>query len=228
MYLAWEQKADAVEVDIHLTRDGHIVVIHDDNTRRVARVDKKISEQTLRELRRLDVGKWQGKQWVGERIPTLDEVLATVPSGGRLFIEIKCGPEFIPAFAEVLERSGRKPPQIVPIGFSLLTMKLVKRRFPELEVCRVMGFKRNWKTGRWSPTPAELIEQAKDAGLDGLDLGARGPIDARFVKRVKDAGLKLYVWTVDSPAKARKMAEAGVDGITTNRPGRLRKLLHLR
>src|SRR5204862_6118735 len=143
-------------------------------------------------VRRLDAGRWKGREWVGEKIPTLDEVLATVPAGKRLFIEIKCGPEFIPAFATVLERSGKEPRQIVPIGFSLPTMRSVKRRFPGLEACWVAGFKRNWKTGRWRPTATELIEQAQAAGLDGLDLGSRGPLNAHFVRRVKKAGLKRY------------------------------------
>jgi glycerophosphoryl diester phosphodiesterase len=70
-----------------------------------------------------------------------------------------------------------------------------------------------------------LIEQAKKAGLDGLDVGVRGPLNGSFVEQVHAAGLKLYVWTVDSPTIARRLADAGVDGITTNRPGFLREKL---
>ena len=223
--LAWEQSADAVEVDVHLSKDGKIVVIHNDNTRLLAGVPGKVQAQTLSQLKALDVGRWKGRRWTGERIPLLEEVLATVPDGKRLFVEIKSGPACLPEFAKVWKRSGRKPGQVVPIGFSLATMERLKKRLPQLEVCWIAEFKRSWRTGRWSPRPERLIQAAQRAGLDGLDLSAKGPIDAAFVGLLKDAGLKLYVWTVDSPARARKLIQAGVDGITTNRPAWLREQL---
>jgi glycerophosphoryl diester phosphodiesterase len=70
-----------------------------------------------------------------------------------------------------------------------------------------------------------LIEDAKSADLDGLDLHFDWPIDKAFVARVKEAGLKLIVWTINDPAVARRMSDAGVDGITTDRPGWLREQL---
>ena len=224
IHLAWQQRADAVEVDVHLSKDGHVVVIHDDNTRKTAGARKKVRDQTLAQLKTLDAGRWKDRRWIGEKIPTLAEVLATVPDGKRLFVEIKCGPEVITAFAETLRQSGRKPSQVVPIGFSLPTMRLLKEELPALEVCLVAAFTRPLPR-RWRPTAEELIRQARDARLDGLDLGARGPLNAAFAEKIKAAGLKLYVWTVDSPAKAKQLAAAGVDGLTTNRPGWLRETL---
>ena len=225
--LAWQQNADAVEIDVHLSRDGQLVVIHDENTRKTAGLNKSVSAQTLAELRRLDVGRWKGPQWAGEKIPALAEVLGALPAGKRLFIEVKSGDAFIPAFADEFARSRAKPEQIVLIGFSLPTMALAKRAFPKSEVCWVAEFKRTWLAGRWRPSAKELIEPAREAGIDGLDLGAQGPLDAALVRQVKGAGLSLYVWTVDSPAQARRLASAGVDGITTNRPAWLRQKLGL-
>ncbi len=225
--LAWQQNADAVEIDVHLSRDGQIVVIHDENTRKTAGLNQNVSAQTLAELRRLDVGRWKGRQWAGEKIPALAEVLGALPAGKRLFIEVKSGDAFIPAFADELARSRAMPEQIVLIGFSLPTMALAKRAFPKAEVCWVAEFKRTWPARRWRPSARELIEPAREAGLDGLDLGAQGPLDAGLVRQVKGAGLSLYVWTVDSPAQARRLASAGVDGITTNRPAWLRQKLGL-
>ena len=149
--LAWQQNADAVEIDVHLSRDGQLVVIHDENTRKTAGWNKNVSEQTLPELRRLDVGRWKGRQWAGAKIPVLAEVLGALPAGKRLFIEVKSGDAFIPAFADEFARSRAKPEQIVLIGFSLPTMALAKRAFPKSEVCWVAEFKRTWLAGRWRP-----------------------------------------------------------------------------
>jgi glycerophosphoryl diester phosphodiesterase len=219
--LAWEQGADAVEVDAHLSRDGRVAVIHDYSTGKVAGVKKKICNQSWAELQKLDVGSWKNRKWAGTCIPTLEAVLATVPKGRRLFIEVKCGEEFVAAAAADLQnRTGR---EVVVIGFSLPCMKKIKATFPKLEVCWIVEFKRSLRTGRWSPRPMDVIDQTRAAGLDGIDVGAKGPITRDFVQEAKRAGLTMYVWTVDSVRVAKKLIEAGVDGITTNRPGWLRK-----
>ncbi|HXG48489.1 MAG TPA: glycerophosphodiester phosphodiesterase [Methylomirabilota bacterium] len=223
--LAWQQGADAVEIDVHMSKDGRMVVIHDDDTGKVAGVRKRVRDQTWAELRALDVGQWKGRSWAGTCLSTLEEVLAVVPAGRRLFIEIKCGSECLPAFVAAFRDSGCQPAQVVPIGFALETMRRVKEALPELEVGWVSDFKRALPSGRWTPTAATLIRQAQAAGLDALDVNGRGPVEAGFVRQVKDAGLKLYVWTVDSPALARRLMAAGVDGITTNRPRWLRERL---
>ena len=103
--LAWEQKADAAEFDVFLSKDGKIVVIHDADTKRTAGVDRKVADTTLEELRKLDVGKWKDAKFAGEKIPTLEEMLATVPAGKRVFIEVKCGPEIVPELDRVLKAS---------------------------------------------------------------------------------------------------------------------------
>ena len=221
--LGWRQQADAVEIDVQFSKDGQVVVIHDDNTGRTTGVRRKIAALTLAELKSLDVGKWKGPKWNGQRISTLGEALASIPKGKRLFVEIKCGPECIPQFVHDFRASGREPGQVIPIGFSLATMSALKRALPALEVCWVADFKRTLRG--WSPGAEKLVEQARQAGLDGLDVSGRGPVDAIFTRKVHAARLKLYIWTVDSPSQARKLLAAGVDGITTNRPEWLRAKL---
>jgi glycerophosphoryl diester phosphodiesterase len=226
IHLAWKQNADAVEMDVHASKDGHVVVIHDANTRKTAGVRRKVASQTLAELQALDVGNWKAPKWKGERIPTLADVLATVPPRKRLFVEIKCGPVCLPRFAEDVRASGLQSDQVVPIGFALDTMSELKRICPELTVCWVAEFKRTLRG--WKPLAEQLIAQARKAGLDGLDLSGRGPVDRTFADKVHAAGLQLYIWTVDSPERARELFDAGVDGITTNRPGWLRDQLAAR
>src|SRR6185436_2480783 len=103
------QRADAVEFDVCLTKDGKIVVIHDADTKRVAGIARRVADQTLDELRGLDVGKWKDPKFAGEKIPTLAEALALTPAGKRVFIEVKCGPEIVSELKRVLADSVLKP-----------------------------------------------------------------------------------------------------------------------
>lgn len=223
--LAWKRNADAVEIDVFLSKDGSIVVTHDETPKRFGGPNRKISSQTLAELRKIDVGSWKGKKYASERMPTLSEVVATIPKGKRLFIEIKCGPEILPELKRILKAARKKPQQTAIIGFSYETMQAAKKEFPDLKVYWVVGLKQNKKSRTWRPKVETMIRKAKAAKLDGLDLSAKPVIDRDYVAKVKQAGLGFYVWTVDSETQAERLKAAGVDGITTNRPGWLKRRL---
>src|SRR5687767_15734678 len=81
MKLAWAQGADAIELDLWLSKDGKLVVFHDADTKRFEKQPRKIPELTWDEVQTLDVGSWKGAQFKGERIPTLESILATIPPG---------------------------------------------------------------------------------------------------------------------------------------------------
>ncbi len=220
--LCFEQKADVAECDIYLTKDGKIVIIHDGDTLRTTGVSNKVAKtdsSTLLKLPAGNWGKWQGKGFA-DKIPSLEEALGIIPEGKKLIIEVKCGPEIVDEFERVLKKSGKKPSQTPVISFNYEAAKAVKARMPELEVSFLAAADSKTKV---YPAIEGLIAQAKAANLDGLDLQYGFPIDKAFVKKVHDAGLKLYTWTVDDPEIARKEMEAGVDGITTNRPEWLRQ-----
>lgn len=221
--LAWTQNADAAETDVYLSKDGEIVVIHDANTRRVGDRNRKVVDQTLAELKQLDVGRWKGEQFAGERIPTLAELLRIIPKGKRLFIEIKCGPEIAPRLVQVLQAAKKRPEQTCLISFSYEVMQRVKKELPGLKCYWIVQLKRSRKTSAWSPTLAEVIRKTKAAGLDGVDFGDAPVIDREFVAKLKKAGLGVYTWTVNSTNEADRLEQAGVDGITTNRPGVLKE-----
>lgn len=220
--LAWERKAPTIELDVHLTRDGALIVSHDADTKRTTGVAKVVKESTLEELRTLDAGRWKGERWAGEKMPTLLEALRTIPERGRCFIEVKVGPEAVPALVEAVRASGKRADQLVVISFHAETIAEAKRRLPELKGYFLSGFKQDPKTKRWAPTAEALIRKAKEIGADGLDLASEGPVDRAFVDQVKQAGLEIYVWTVDDPDEARRFVAAGVDGITTNRAAGLK------
>jgi glycerophosphoryl diester phosphodiesterase len=165
--LGWEKRAD-VEVDIYLTTDNRIVVIHDDTTKRTAGTDLKVAESSSEELRKLDAGRFKSEQFAGERIPFLDEVVKSIPPGRKLFVEIKCGPEVLPLLKPLLAKSG-KMSQIVIIGFDLETVTKSKQLI-DVPTYWLRGTEKNKETKEWIPHDPKLVQTAKNNGLDGLDV----------------------------------------------------------
>jgi glycerophosphoryl diester phosphodiesterase len=221
--LGYEQQADAGELDIYQTKDGGIVVLHDRDTGRISGVTNRPAESTLATLCQLPAGqwgKWKGSRFA-EKIPSLEQMLACVPPDKRIYVEVKCGPEVLPELENVFRASRLNKNQLVIIGFGYETMRRAKARFPDLQVFWLAGADKDKKY----PPVEELIAKTLAAKLDGLDLEQGFPIDSAFVNQVHRAGLKLCTWTVDDPAVARRLAAAGVDGITTNRPKWLRQQL---
>jgi len=127
--LAWKQGADAIEGDFHLTKDGHIVCIHDNNTKKVAGINLVVRNVTLADLRKLDVGVRHSKAFQGTIIPTIAEVFATIPEQKTIYIEIKCGAEIIPALLQEIEKSDLKKEQVVVISFDKKVIQELKQAF---------------------------------------------------------------------------------------------------
>jgi glycerophosphoryl diester phosphodiesterase len=222
--LAWEEGADAIEGDFRLTRDGHIVAVHDKDLQRVARSSSCVADLTLAELRKLDVGGWKHARFAGQRAPTLEEVLDARPNGKCVYVEIKCGMEIVAPLIRLLAQRDDAS-TVIPISFSLDVLSALKQSLPQCKVYGVFDFKADKSTGEVRPSADELIDAARRADLDGVDLDASGPIDKPMVDALLAAGLDVRVWTVDDPIRARELAAAGVRGITTNRPDWLRSKL---
>jgi glycerophosphoryl diester phosphodiesterase len=222
--LAWESGTDACELDLYLTKDGQIAVIHDKDTKRTTGVAKVVAESTLEELFQLDAGSWKDPKWKDEKIPPLQACLATLPEGNkRFYLEIKCGPEVVPALARTLGPWSSRANQLAVISFNAESAAATKKALPWMKVYLLAGGKDKEKKPRTDVTP--FIEQAKKDGLDGLDLGSDWPWSEAFVKQIRDAGLGVLVWTVNDPAKARELAAMGVEGITTDDPVLIREAL---
>jgi glycerophosphoryl diester phosphodiesterase len=223
--LGWEQGADAVEFDVYLSKDGKIVVLHDKDTKRTAGVDRPVIEQTLAELRTLDVGKWKDPKFAGERIPALAEVLAPTPAGKRVFIEVKCGPEIVPELKRDLAAAKLRPEQTAVISFSADVVTAVKKEMPELKAYWLVSLGNAKKKPKNVWTADELMARARAINADGLDLSADPDVSPPIVKAVAAAGVPVFVWTVNDPALALQMIAAGAHGVTTDRPAWLRKEL---
>ncbi len=219
--LAWEQGADALELDVHLTRDGELAVIHDEDLFRVAGDRRKVADSNFAELAALDVGRWKNPGFAGEKIPALREVLALIPSDKRVFIEIKGGPEVVSALTRAIGVSAVHHDQIVIISFDRFAAQAAKQGLPACEAAWIIDD----LASMGGIGLDEILRTARGLGLDALDFERGWPLDERFVQQIHAQRFKVYVWTVDDAGEARGLERAGLDGITTNRPGWLRAQL---
>lgn len=214
--LAWENGADAIEGDFHLTKDGHIVCIHDRNTKKVSNVKKVVSASTLAELRQLDVGSYRGTEYKGTVIPTIAEVFSTVPEKKMIYIEIKCGPEIIPTLLEQIKKSDLKKEQIVVICFNKNVIEELKSKAPEYKASWLYGFKKD-------SSIEAILKTLKQIKADGLSSSKNVP--ESFVVDVRASGYEYHVWTVNDLNTARRFKKWNVKSITTDVPGFMKKNL---
>jgi glycerophosphoryl diester phosphodiesterase len=129
---AWEQGADVIEGDFHLTSDGHIVCIHDQDTLRVSGARLVVKESTLEELSQLDMGWYFHDKSFDEKIPTIQQVFATIPDNKKILVEVKCGVEILPVLMKQIQLSNLDLSQIGIIAFDQEVIKQCKLVEPKL------------------------------------------------------------------------------------------------
>jgi len=211
--LAWKRDADAVEIDVQLTKDEQIVVIHDRSTLRISGKYKRIASNNYDELAKIDMGRLKGKKFMNERIPLLDEVIDAIPKNKILFVEIKSDEKILKPLQRLIEQKNINPAQIKFIGFNIYTMKLIKKTFPEIESYWIVE-------GKYYKNKSDLkktLSKCKSAMLDGMDVQAKGYLNKDVIQTVNKSGLKIYTWTIDEPERAKQLYLDGIDGITTNK-----------
>jgi glycerophosphoryl diester phosphodiesterase len=222
--LAWERGATAIELDLHLSADGQLVVCHDADLTRTGGVDWRIAEKTLAELRTVDVGRWKDARFAGERLPTLDEVLAMKPAGTSVWAEIKCGPAAIEPLAAAV--ASISADELRVISFNRDVIREVKQGLPSHRVDWLVKPAFDEATGRWSPDVPAMIDTARALGADGVGAGCGAWLTPAAVAAFASQGLTLATWTVDDPARCRELFKAGVMAVTTNRAAWMRAQLH--
>ena len=218
----WEVQADAVEIDVYPTRDGRVVVIHDSSTSRTTGRDFVVTATSSVVVRELDAGKWKSAKFAGERIPFLEEVLATLPKGKQLFIELKGDVTTVEPVARII-RDRTTTEGIVVISFNFESLRLFKELMPTIPVYWLRGTQQDPQTRAYLPHTAELLDRVQKAGFDGINVQFRG-VTKEFVDEAKQRNLPVFVWTVNDPREAKRLAELGVAGITTDKPCELRSL----
>jgi glycerophosphoryl diester phosphodiesterase len=221
--LAWEQGADAIEGDFHLTKDGHIVCIHDRDTKKMSNTKMVVRTSTFAELRKLDVGVRHGKAFKGTVIPSLGEVFSTIPKKKTIYIEIKCGTEIIPALLKEIKKSGLKKEQIIVICFNKKVIQELKAKAPQYKAFWLSTVKKD-KSGKINGSLDTILATLKQIKADGFS-SSTSNVNEPFIKRIKDEGYEYHVWTIDDPKLAKRFKKWGARSITTNVPAHIRKNL---
>lgn len=237
--LAMQMRADWLEQDLQMTRDGHLVVLHDDSLDRTARGPRDlctglVRERTLAELERCEVGSWFNAEhperaedrYVGERIPTLDAVLARYKDRARFYIETK-NPEEAPGMEEALlallrkhQLIGRGAPRDRVIIQSFSPPSLIKLHALDASVTLVQLLGDPIAADSLDGALARIADYAKGIGP------SRRIVSARMVQRAHELRLVVHPYTVNDSATMSFLLGLGVDGMFTDRPDLLRSLLN--
>lgn len=195
---AESEGVDQLEMDLHLSRDGELVIMHDLTVDRTTNGSGPIAELTLAELKALEAG-------LGEQIPTFDEVLdaVTLP----MQAEVKAA-DAARATVDTIRDRGLLD-RIVVTSFSAEVMRATKEYLPDVRTGLIM-----------SKAPADSIDRAKQIGADVLCVGL-APLTEKLVDRAHEAELEVIGWPANYPEQLVQAFRVGADGVTTDFPNLL-------
>lgn len=197
MQKAIDLGVDQIEIDVHLTRDQHLVVIHDTTVDRTTDGQGAVADFALEEIKRLDAGK-------GERIPTLQEVIDLVRGKVVLQIELK-GPDTAEPVVRTIEQNNIES-EVLLTSFVHERLREARQLNPSLALGAL-----------WSQPPPDACEQAIDMGAEAIHI-LHPNIDAQLVQKAHAHGLMIRAWNPDTVEEIQRVIDLGVDAIGSNRP----------
>jgi glycerophosphoryl diester phosphodiesterase len=202
--------ADGIELDLHLSRDGVPMVIHDERLERTTNGTGLVAHRSLVELQRLDAGAWYGPTFAGERLPTLADVLAWASDRLRLNLEVKTA-----AAGRAVHSALADFPRCRVLISSFEHRMLTALR--DLDPALPLGFlsdARFWRRGlaRAAAARAESFHPRQDL------------ISRQLVEACHRQGITVFPWTIDAPDRAATLLRLGVDGLFTNDPAGMQTL----
>jgi glycerophosphoryl diester phosphodiesterase len=204
---AVELGAPSIELDIHVSRDGELVVMHDETVKRTTGSEGRIAELTLAELRRLECGAHKHARFAGEPVPTLAEALALTRAHGVCYnVEVKAfsSPQAPERLVSLLREFAPPAGTHVVSSFALEALLQVRQAEATVPLALLGEF------------PA-ILEVARQHGIPWVHGQSKG-VTAAGVAAAHAAGLRVMVWTVNEPALFAYCAGAGVDKVCTDDP----------
>jgi glycerophosphoryl diester phosphodiesterase len=216
---ALEIGVDAVECDVHCTKDGHVIIMHDNNLNRTTNMDGFIAEMTLAEIKKADAGSWFDPKFAGETIPTLTDLLHLTKGTVITVIEIK-QENIADKVIKNIEDTNAVG-EVVLISFHASALKEAQEINPHIPRALLIGGVE--PLSEMSPI-LDTIHRAAEVGAGTLNLASK-IITPQLVKEARLRGIGVWAWTVDDEAEIKKLLAMGVTGITSNYPERVRSIL---
>lgn len=216
--LAWEQQISHVEIDVKLTKDNVIAVFHDDTTERYNGEKKLFNTYTFEDVSNIDVGIFKGTSWKNEPIPTLEQVLNTIPKNGTLVVELKDGPEMIVPLEALFQTHQKIWHQLEFIAFNYHTICAAKQAFPTNKCLWLLDLDYDEETAKNVPSTTEIIRKVKQHHLDGIDVFAGTLANQSFFETMQQENLMVYLWTINDIKHAKQYLPFQPNGITTDKP----------
>ena len=208
--IAIEAGADAIEWDVHVAACGTPVLFHDATLSRTSNGVGPIRSRTLAQLRELDAGSWFGPGFAGERIPSMEEALElTKGRTRRVYTEVKGFRELgdLDRMVDIVREAGRIIDHVF-ISLDWAILDHIADRDPSAHLGYIVDLPERCE---------EALERATSDDRSLIDFDYRLVIDrAELVRRATDRGVAVAVWTVDDPAQASLLQDAGVTRFTTN------------
>jgi glycerophosphoryl diester phosphodiesterase len=200
--------AHQIELDVYLTKDKHLVIMHDSTVDRTTDGTGKIADLTLAEIKQLDAGGWKGPQYAGERVPTLEEVLAIMPDNVWLNLHLKGDAELGAAVARQVVRDQRTHQAFLAAGRSVV--EAARKVCPEILVCNMD------RRESYSQYVSETIAQ----GADFIQLFGKlaSPDD---MAKLKAARVRINYCCTNDPESLKKLRAAGVDFALVDNLGKM-------
>ena len=207
---AVEMDSDGIELDVQLSKDGHVVVIHDLTVNRTSNGNGKVKKLTLKQLKDLDFGSWFSKEYKNERICTLEEAFNYLKDyKGLINVEIK---------KEWLQFNSIEKKVAGLIAKYELRDRTIVSSFSTLSLLKIKRIDKDIQTGiLYSSSTKRLILFAKFFKMNAIHPWYLNVSKEMKGIAVKD-NLKINTYTVDNPKDMKKLANLGVDGIITNVP----------
>lgn len=210
--------ADMAEIDVTLTADERVVVIHDETLDRTTDGNGLVAEYGFDEIRGLDAGSWFAPRFAGEKVPTLGEVLDT--SKGRILLNVEIKTEAVDrgisdkVAAAITERGMAD--QVVVSSFSPTAVEQMHAVAPEIPTAVLY----NPKLHR-GEDPVEIVR-----GLGASAFNIRGSrLKAKMLRSCREHGIPVGVYTIDKPKQMKRWVKKNIDAIFTNYPDRLLEVL---
>ncbi|MEW4089183.1 glycerophosphodiester phosphodiesterase family protein [Bacillus altitudinis] len=209
--VAVEQGADYIELDVQMTMDQHVVVIHDDTVDRTTNGNGLVKSYTLDQLKKLDAGSWFDHQYTNERIPTLQEILERYSQRIGILIEIKHPKRQIgieKAVARIINRFAYSR-HIMIQSFDVHALQRIKAFAPSLRTALII------KPDVFKLTKRKLTTYSSFANCLNMK---KTMINRWWIDRIHTFGMDVFIWTVKDQKTADRIKKYPIDGVVTDNP----------